>query len=85
MKIKIKINRLCLILICAGLLRGDSNDERKYNHYPEPVNIIKNKNRLPSARRRHAPPRTRDSLPNSAPSMINKLASSSLTVSSQHD
>ena len=46
MKIKIKINRLCLILICAGLLRGDSNDERKYNHYPEPVNIIKNKNRL---------------------------------------
>ena len=42
MKIKIKINRLCLILICAGLLRGDSNDERKYNHYPEPVNIIKN-------------------------------------------
>ena len=41
MKIKIKINRLCLILICAGLLRGDSNDERKYNHYPEPVNIIK--------------------------------------------
>ena len=48
MKIKIKINRLCLILICAGLLRGDSNDERKYNHYPEPVNIIKKqKNRLP--------------------------------------
>ena len=43
MKIKIKINRLCLILICAGLLRGDSNDERKYNHYPEPVNIIKTK------------------------------------------
>ena len=43
MKIKIKINRLCLILICAGLLRGDSNDERKYNHYPEPVNIIKKK------------------------------------------
>ena len=84
MKIKIKINRLCLILICAGLLRGDSNDERKYNHYPEPVNIIKKQNRL-SARRRHAPPRTRDSLPNSAPSMINKLASSSLTVSSQHD
>ena len=48
MKIKIKINRLCLILICAGLLRGDSNDERKYNHYPEPVNIIKKKNRLPA-------------------------------------
>ena len=84
MKIKIKINRLCLILICAGLLRGDSNDERKYNHYPEPVNIIKTKNRLPS-KAGHAPPRTRDSLPNSAPSMINKLASSSLTVSSQHD
>ena len=85
MKIKIKINRLCLILICAGLLRGDSNDERKYNHYPEPVNIIKTKTAYQSARRRHAPPRTRDSLPNSAPSMINKLASSSLTVSSQHD
>ena len=46
MKIKIKINRLCLILICAGLLRGDSNNERKYNHYPEPVNIIKKKNRF---------------------------------------
>ena len=84
MKIKIKINRLCLILICAGLLRGDSNNERKYNHYPEPVNIIKTKTAY-QARRRHAPPRTRDSLPNSAPSMINKLASSSLTVSSQHD
>jgi len=41
MKIKIKINRLCLILICAGLLRGDSNNERKYTHYPAPVNIIK--------------------------------------------
>ena len=84
MKIKIKINRLCLILICAGLLRGDSNDERKYNHYPEPVNIIKKQNRLPSARRRHATSH-QGWLPNSAPSMINKLASSSLTVSSQHD
>ena len=52
MKIKIKINRLCLILICAGLLRGDSNDERKYNHYPEPVNIIKTK---PLTKRKAAP------------------------------
>ena len=84
MNIKIKINRLCLILICAALLRGDSNNEKPQTHYLAPVNIIKNKNRLPSARRRHAPHCTRGSLPNSAPSMINKLASSSLTVSSQH-
>ena len=40
MKIKIKINKLCNINM-QSLLRGDSNDERKYNHYPEPVNIIK--------------------------------------------
>ena len=85
MKIKIKINRLCLILICAGLLRGDSNDERKYNHYPEPVNIIKKTKTAYQVQGGATPPRTRDSLPNSAPSMINKLASSSLTVSSQHD
>ena len=85
MKIKIKINRLCLILICAGLLRGDSNDERKYNHYPEPVNIIKKQKPLTKCK---AAPRATSHqgwLPNSAPSMINKLASSSLTVSSQHD
>ena len=55
MKIKIKINRLCLILICAGLLRGDSNDERKYNHYPEPVNIIKKQK--PLTKCKAAPPR----------------------------
>ena len=54
MKIKIKINRLCLILICAGLLRGDSNNERKYNHYPEPVNIIK-KNKKPLTKCKAAP------------------------------
>ena len=52
MNIKIKINRLCLILICAALLRGDSNNEKPQTHYLAPVNIIKNKNRLPSARRR---------------------------------
>ena len=85
MKIKIKINRLCLILICAGLLRGDSNDERKYNHYPEPVNIIKTKTAYcaQGGATRHLAPGIVYS--NSAPSMINKLASSSLTVSSQHD
>ena len=55
MNIKIKINRLCLILICVALLRGDSNNEKPQTHYLAPVNIIKkNKNRLPSARRRHA-------------------------------
>ena len=47
MNIKIKINRLCLILICAALLRGDSNNEKPQTHYLAPVNIIKNKNRLP--------------------------------------
>ena len=84
MNIKIKINRLCLILICAALLRGDSNNEKPQTHYLAPVNIIKKQKPLTSARRRHAPHCTRGSLPNSAPSMINKLASSSLTVSSQH-
>ena len=54
MNIKIKINRLCLILICAALLRGDSNNEKPQTHYLAPVNIIKKQNRLPSARRRHA-------------------------------
>ena len=64
MNIKIKINRLCLILICAALLRGDSNNEKPQTHYLAPVNIIKkNKNRLPSARRRHAPHCTRGSYP----------------------
>ena len=43
MNIKIKINRLCLILICAALLRGDSNNEKPQTHYLAPVNIIKNK------------------------------------------
>ena len=47
MNIKIKINRLCLILICAALLRGDSNNEKPQTHYLAPVNIIKTKNRLP--------------------------------------
>ena len=46
MNIKIKINRLCLILICAALLRGDSNNEKPQTHYLAPVNIIKTKNRL---------------------------------------
>ena len=41
MNIKIKINRLCLILICAALLRGDSNNEKPQTHYLAPVNIIK--------------------------------------------
>ena len=40
MNIKIKINRLCLILICAALLRGDSNNEKPQTHYLAPVNII---------------------------------------------
>lgn len=40
-KIKLKINRLCLILICATLLRGDSNNEKTQAHYLAPVNIIK--------------------------------------------
>ena len=43
MNIKIKINRLCLILICAALLRGDSNNEKPQTHYLAPVNIIKKK------------------------------------------
>ena len=43
MNIKIKINRLCLILICAALLRGDSNNEKPQTHYLAPVNIIKTK------------------------------------------
>lgn len=81
MKVKIKIKRLGLILICAVLLRSDGDTEKK--HYPQlaQVNILKNKNRLPSASRRYAPPCTIASLPSSAPSMINELASSSLTVS----
>ena len=62
MNIKIKINRLCLILICAALLRGDSNNEKPQTHYLAPVNIIKKKNRLPSARR-HAPHCTRGGYP----------------------
>ena len=41
MNIKIKINRLCLILICVALLRGDSNNEKPQTHYLAPVNIIK--------------------------------------------
>ena len=44
MNIKIKINRLCLILICAALLRGDSNNEKPQTHYLAPVNIIKKQN-----------------------------------------
>ena len=84
MNIKIKINRLCLILICAALLRGDSNNEKPQTHYLAPVNIIKKQK--PLTKCKAAPRATLHQrwLPNSAPSMINKLASSSLTVSSQH-
>ena len=41
MKVKIKIKRLGLILICAVLLRSDSDTEKK--HYPQlaQVNILK--------------------------------------------
>ena len=84
MNIKIKINRLCLILICVALLRGDSNNEKPQTHYLAPVNIIKKTKTAYQVQGGATPHCTRGSLPNSAPSMINKLASSSLTVSSQH-
>ena len=57
MKVKIKIKRLGLILICAVLLRSDSDTEKK--HYPQlaQVNILKTKTayQVPDATRHLAP------------------------------
>ena len=63
MNIKIKINRLCLILICAALLRGDSNNEKPQTHYLAPVNIIKKQKPLTKCKAAPAPHCTRGGYP----------------------